>query len=141
MIGERERMSFALEYIKNVKERSNNLQSEFKNLAQKLPAMLVNSGVLMTIAFVTKNSIGESRVGGSAGEGRDRAEANRIMLTLLIEWLKKVGVLGQEVTVDGALEALLGLSPTGLMIAHDELLRLAEPLKLLAEATLKGGGP
>lgn len=49
---DQERMKKAYEFVQDVKQNHSNIKSEYASLAKKLPAMIVNNGLITTMVFL-----------------------------------------------------------------------------------------
>ena len=49
---DQERMKKAYEFVQDVKQNHSGIASEYSSLAKKLPAMIVNNGLITTIVFL-----------------------------------------------------------------------------------------
>ena len=134
-----------LEMAKNEKGELKNtaLVEEFTNLSQRLPAMLINSGILMTMAYLLKRGMGRDDTGKKLGA--------RKLVMHLIGWLEKrklmsgLGGLSESsdrwADISGKiLGELLNKSIRDLAWITDELLRYAEVLKVLTQARIEQEG-
>lgn len=116
---------------------------EFSNLSQRLPAMLINSGTLMTMAYLLRRGMGRDDTGKKLGA--------RKLVIHLIGWLEKRKLMSDLGEVDESrdrwadvstriLKQLLGKSTEDLAWITDELLRYAEVLKVLTQARIEQEG-
>lgn len=125
---ERERLREANNLVEEAKVKldPSKLQ-ELSSLSERLPGLLINSGLLLTVAYLMKR-----------GEGKgDKPES--LILNFMANWLKKRGLLSEEEMREDLLKALLELDASRLPALLDEAIALAEALKFVAVARLGKG--
>ncbi len=151
VLGEKQRFRDANSLIDEVLDLTKDrprIVEDFSNLARRLPPMLVNSGPLMTMAYLLKR-----------GMGRDEKRfVARMIVMHLIGWLHSRGLIRDIINkIDDAdakntnliysddswrkvaeniLDELLKKETEELAWITDELLRYSEALKVLTQARL-----
>lgn len=115
---ETERLRAANHWIKERVEGKIN-EKEFVSLAKRIPTLLLQNGLILTVAYLQKR--------GGAGE--------KEILQYLIERLRDSGLVG-DIGSD-FLDYLLNRSPSEIPLLLDEALASAEALKIIAEARLE----
>ncbi|MCS7103404.1 MAG: type III-B CRISPR module-associated protein Cmr5 [Candidatus Korarchaeum sp.] len=123
---ERVRLREANYLVSEVKGKG--IESDFLSLARRLPTLLANNGLLVTVAYLQRR--------GKEGEGE---KPETLMLNFIVKWLKSNRLKNREIK-ESLLEVLLSLDPQELALIFDEVLRVAEAVKIVAEARLERSG-
>lgn len=119
---ERRRLSAANEFVKRKMADIKANEGDFVSIARRLPTLLLNSGLLLTIAYLQKRP----------KEGGRGKKAEELVLEYLKERLRSIGLI--EGDPDYLLGYLLGKEPETITLMLDEALNSAEALKLIVEA-------
>lgn len=123
---ELERAKFAFGKIKDVSNWSDNSKKELRSYLVKLPTLIMNNGLIMTLAFIK-----------SKMETKDENAYKYIYESILTQWIKRSeNHLWRELNSGDLLEFVLKLSPEELLYLTQEFMRLSEWLKRIAEAEL-----
>ena len=133
---ERERLRAANRWVKE-RVLGKIDEEEFSSQAKKLPTLLINSGLVLTVAYLQKRWKNEDKEG--AGRAKDKPE--KVILDYIVDRLREKGLVG-KVNSD-FLNYLLEQPSDKISLMFDEALASAEALKLITEARLstpKGGG-
>ena len=126
---------------KFVKERVEGMPSadrkEFLSLARRLPTLLLNSGLVLTVAYLKKRSKEERERGEGSGSSGTKPE--ELVLSYLSQRLVEAGLLGKDQDLFEYLLDEKGPSPELVSLMLDEALYSAEALKIISEARLEEG--
>lgn len=101
---------------------------DFSSLAERLPTLLMNNGLLLTVAYLQKR----------AKEDENNPEWR--ILEFIKEWLKKMGFIEKYSEERDLLQVLLDKDISELNLIFTETLRIAEALKIVSDARLGGSG-
>ncbi len=128
---ETERLRKANKFIREIEEKVSDKKA-FASLARRLPTLLLNSGLVLTIAYLMKRVKEE--------EGREGAKKpEELLLEFLTTRLKETGLLSENKDYMKDLDTLLDSTPDELSLMLDEALASAEALKIITEAKLGPG--
>ncbi len=127
---ERERLRRANHLVDRVVSEIPDAKDEFASLSNKLPSLLANSGLLLTVAYLMKRQKTESK---------EKSES--LILQFIFDWFRDRGLLSQGEIKEDYLNTLLNLEEDRVSLLMDEALAISEVLKLVSNARLgKGGG-
>ena len=119
---ELKRAQFAFDKVKGASGWDDKRKRELRSYLVKLPTLIMNNGLIMTLAFI---------------RSKKEKAYEYIYSDILKGWLKEYSVpLWGGYDGQDLLEFALNLSPEELLYLTQELMRLAEWLKRMAEAEL-----
>ncbi len=128
---ETERLRKANKFIREIEEKVSDKKA-FASLARRLPTLLLNSGLVLTVAYLMKRVKEEE-----GSEGAKKPE--ELLLEFLVTRLKETGLLSENKDYMKVLDTLLDSTPDELSLMLDEALASAEALKIITEAKLGPG--
>ncbi|GEM_PF-7099787 len=152
LLGEKELFKIVNDLIDGVISRlGDEGKEELKNLAQRLPGMILNSGALMTVAYLLKRCMGKES---------KKTEAALMLVESIMKWLKGRNLIKLEGEKRDSesdrsevhkkkcderlskeiLDELLEKDMKEISWISDEILRYSEALKVLAHARIGEGG-
>ncbi len=136
---ERLRLRKANELVSEVKGTRD--EERFSQLAERLTGLLAGNGLLLTVAYLQRKERSERKEKGKPEEGKGKDEEEKTPEGKILEfmggWLEEIGLIEGKNPL--SIELLLDLDPGRLPLIFDEVVRIAEALKIVAGARLKKG--